>query len=271
MLFVGKKRRSQDVHRLVSRPASRPATSAGAEKAASPRPAKAIIDSLLKPQSPIFTPGQLYTPASPTRTIPEAYPTPVSKSSSPVRRASPSKRDGTASPNARPGRQTAPRPARTGNIQSRHITSEDAHRQSEVILQRQRDAIKRSAQIQEAQAVRAQQPQESKAPHREVELGPSATPVVIDPDDFGRDYTIRPSVNEPSSGGRGKGSGRRGGGRARGGKPQQQVHSAQPHAQPPPREPASAIQEARSSVPDFVLKSGSVRGSARGRGKLWVP
>ena len=78
-------------------------------------------------------------------------------------------------------------------------------------------------------------------------------PVVIDPDDFGRRSLIQ------TGGSRGMPNGHRGGfqnGYGRGSSPRGSPHPATRQTDPDV---------------DFVLKSGSTRGSTRGRGKLWVP
>ena len=78
-------------------------------------------------------------------------------------------------------------------------------------------------------------------------------PVVIDPDDFGRRSLVQPG--HP----RGMPNGHRGG--FQNGYGRRSSPRGSPH--PAPRQTDPDV--------DFVLKSGSTRGSTRGRGKLWVP
>ena len=106
---------------------------------------------------------------------------------------------------------------------------------------------------------------QSRAPRK-----PTTSPAIIDPDDFNRAPIVRPfnrvakTVDDTGGTGRPRrpsprhGSPRRGGER---GDVDRGVHERGILA---PRTP-------ESDVVDYVLKSGSPRGAARGKGKLWVP
>ncbi|MCJ1471959.1 hypothetical protein MMC13_000602 [Lambiella insularis] len=118
-----------------------------------------------------------------------------------------------------------------------------AQRQSREIIERQREAINRQAQA---------PPKATKPPPRQIQMQPTASPTVIDPDAFDRSYVVQPRSSAPNgANGNGNGSHRAQGGRG------------SPRRSPAPKTPEPEV--------DFVLKSGSPRSSARGRGKLWVP
>ena len=119
-------------------------------------------------------------------------------------------------------------------------TSDDRRQPSEIIIQRQREAIHR-----QTSAV-------PKPPPRRVQKEPTDNPTIIDPDAFDRSYVVQP-VSQPSD---------RGGKRRSG--PKHKRGSSKGNAQQ-----ASAANPEPDE--DFVLKSGAPRGSMRGKGKLFVP
>lgn len=108
-----------------------------------------------------------------------------------------------------------------------------AQRQSRDIIQRQRNAIQRQAQV------------SPKPPPRQIQMQPSASPTVIDPDAFDRSYVVQTPTSATNGG--------------------NQYHRSNPRGSPR-RAPKSPTPEV-----DYVLKSGSPRASTRGKGKLWVP
>ncbi|MCJ1390644.1 hypothetical protein MMC18_003505 [Xylographa bjoerkii] len=109
-----------------------------------------------------------------------------------------------------------------------------AQRHSREIIERQREVINRQVQV------------PAKPPPRQIKLQPTSSPTVIDPDAFDRSYVVQtPSVVPNITNGN---------------------HRAQSGRGSPRRAPRTPEPEV-----DFVLKSGSPRGSTRGRGKLWVP
>ena len=214
---------------------------------------KPPLASVLKPQSPVFTPGQIYKPA----------PSPVEPQSSPVAAAAAPAVNGHA-------RSKSPPPihARAGNasrplpVHHRRHSPEaplaDARRQTEII-QRQRQAIQRQAKA--TASTGGATGGRTVSPPREVHMEPTANPTVIDPDAFDRSYVVHPPSSPAPNAAANSGKRRSGGG---GGK------RRSPKNSPRGGSPKRAAPAAGADV-DFVLKSGAPRGSTRGRGKLWVP
>ena len=224
--FQGSPKRSSQV--------VRPVTSDGAttQNTLSPRP-KSQVESTLKPQSPVFTPGQLYVTAQEREAS-----SPAVEKQGPVRENSPDS----------PARQAQGRPNTPRHPRQNRPSSHDQsqiQRQSEMIIQRQREAIQRQAKA------------AAKPAPRQIQMEPTENPTVIDPDAFDRSYVVQPPSNNNSSSSNVK---RRSGGRRRG----------SPRNSPPAESPRRRAPAAEPDV-DFVLKSGAPRGSTRGKGKLWVP
>ena len=85
---------------------------------------------------------------------------------------------------------------------------------------------------------------------RQHEASPNGAPAVIDPDAFGRSFAKKPSGVALNAG--------------------RTLAARSPRASPRHSPQRSIVTSVPADV-DFVLKSGSPRGAARGRGKLWVP
>lgn len=249
---------------------SRPATRNGPrfDGSASPKPPRSPLKSTLKPQSPIFTPGQLYAPVGVAPVLAEHIQYPQTHAA-PARGAQ-------KSPPKSPSRSPLIQPASTtpnhqksagpGHVKAKQSQSDEARRQqSELIIQRQREAIQRQVKA------------TTKPAPRKIQMEPTDNPTVIDPDDFDRSFVVQPAVHNSS--------------------PQQTHHAhttqqRQTHsdragskrrsgaaAGAARQRPASRGNPSHAHVngqkgeleDDFVLKSGAPRGATRGKGKLFVP
>jgi hypothetical protein len=227
-------------------PKSRPTTShAPSASFDSLKPvARSPIFSTLKPQSPVFTPGQTYV-------VPSNVP--AQASPAPPTGPAEQRRPGISPPIAHsPARSPQPRPVTPrrprGDIQNRTISHDHLQNQSAMIIRRQREAIERSVKAQ------------AKPPPRQVQLEPTENPTVIDPDAFDRSYVVQqPSTSAPTVTPNGK---PRAAGRGR----------RSPKGKESPRQaPRKPVDSPVVQDVDFVLKSGQPRGSTRSKGKLWVP
>ena len=203
--------------------------------------AKTQIESTLKPQSPVFVPRNVQVndqpPPQPKDNIPPVtQPTAVNKDEDQAQLCI-----GNAvkdKPEEKVQEKVIPRSPRSHNPQLHPVPHPQKKlldlntKRNEGLIQRQREAIQRQAQA-------------TKPQPRKIQLHPTASPTVIDPDDFDRSYVVQPRVRTPAS--------------ANG------VHRGNRRGSPK--------RAARTPDPevDFVLKSGSPRGSTRGKGKLWVP
>ena len=202
---------------------------------------KTQIESTLKPQSPVFVPRNVQLndqplPQPKDNISPVNQPTAVDKDEdeSQVRigNAVNDKREEKVQEKVIP---RSPRSHKsqlhTGPHPPKKLLDPNTKR-NEGLIQRQREAIQRQAQA-------------AKSQPRKIQLHPTASPTVIDPDDFDRSYVVQPRMHTPAS--------------ANG------IHRGN-HRGSPKRAPRTPEPDV-----DFVLKSGSPRGSMRGKGKLWVP
>lgn len=123
---------------------------------------------------------------------------------------------------------------RTPNLHTRRSEGL-AQRQSRDIIERQREAIQRQTEVQ------------AKPAPRQIQMEPTSSPTVIDPDAFDRSYVVQPRNAGTANGTNGN------------------------HRPPHPRGSPRRVPRTPEPDVDFVLKSGSPRASTRGRGKLWVP
>ena len=232
-----------------------------------PRPQ---IESTLKPQSPVFTPGQTYIPSqaqvletkSPIGTFKTMELAPNQETAVEALH-----KDDAQEADLHP--TPPPRHPRAA-LQQKHPSQEQLHlqRQSERIIQRQRELIQRQTKVSEKTV---QTPQ----PPRQIQMEPTTNPTVIDPNDFDRSYVVQPLVNTSEA----SGSKRRSAGHRRRSPKNGSKESSKdgpkdaPKDAPktsPRRSPKREIKRQEADV-DFVLKSGAPRGSTRGRGKLWIP
>ena len=240
----------QQIKRAQDTAPGRPMTSNGqATSDATQLKPKLASVSTLKPQSPSFTPGRLYISSAHEQAPTQITHNIVVPASPPKKVQQPHKPQQT-----RP--QAPPRQPRANGLTKRPTPDQvQAQRQSELILQRQRDAIERQTRT------------TTKPPPRKVQMEPTSNPTVIDPDAFDRSYVVQTPSNPQSN----------------------LSNSATAKPRPAPRRRTSPKREgkadsARRESPtkhaskpateadvDFVLKSGAPRGSARGKGKLWIP
>lgn len=226
---------------------------------------KPKIESTLKAESPVFTPGK---PFIQTLQQPVAELKPEASAES--NRDSPPKSPSLLN-NARNVPPRHPRAA----MQQRHpsqervrLQRESQQRESEKMIQRQRDAIQRRVKVVEkpsrkaaeksAEAEPAAEKIAEKPPPRQIQLEPTNNPTVIDPDAFDRSYVVQP----PASGSTTKSSVEKR--RSRGHEHRRREAK---------RSQGSPKRNSKTPEPevDYVLKSGAPRGSLRGKGKLWEP
>jgi hypothetical protein len=196
------------------------------------KPAK--VQSTLKPQSPVFTPRSLVPPAQLSEpAITEMHNTPETIVDQPPVPA-------VTKPQ---GRRSPPRQPR-GSQYNRNLSQDILrHNRDRDILQRQREVIQRQAQ----------NAAKSKPPPREVQMEPTDNPTIIDPDAFDRSYVVKPpSASTPAV-------------------PNAGAHHYRQGGRPRPNPQVSPAPQTAAEDVEFVLKSGTPRGSTRGRGKLWVP
>ncbi|MCJ1438230.1 hypothetical protein MMC27_007617 [Xylographa pallens] len=202
-----------------SRPKTADAVNGTSESHALPSLLKPHVTTQLKPQSPVFVPkseqrlvdthSQLPKEATVRTTVPA--PVQIQKLLQP--------------PIQPPKRVHKPQNIRSEGLAQRH---------SREIIERQREVINRQVKA------------PAKLPPRKIQMQPTSSPTVIDPDAFDRSYVVQsPSIVTNGSNGNHRAQGGRGSPR---------------HA---PKTPEPEV--------EFVLKSGSPRGSTRGRGRLWVP
>ena len=222
---------------------------------------KPKIESTLKPESPVFTPGKPFIQLSPgTVEAPKPAPSPESVKVSPPK--SPA-----LSINQRNGPPRQPRAAmqqRNPSQEKLRLQRENQQRESERMIQRQREAIQRRAKAVEkpikkaAELEKVEDKPVEKPPPRQIQMEPTSNPTVIDPDAFDRSYVVQPSTNSPSTNSsaekrRSRGHQHRGSGIKRGqGSPKRRSKTPEPEI-------------------DYVLKSGAPRASVRGKGKLFIP
>lgn len=251
VVFKPKSRRSSGLPKSAAEP-SRPKTADGPnpvpENHVLTTVAKPHVPTQLKPQSPIFIPKMDYnTIKAPSQLQNEVLPQSVVKilpeSQKHVQR-NPQDRTlhlaSTHPPNHAPNHvQHKPLPQRHVHKPHNLRSESPAQRQSREIIERQREAINRQVQA---------PPKPAKPLPRQIQMQPTTSPTVIDPDAFDRSYVVQPhgSVSNGANGNHRAPAGR-----------------ASPRRSPVPKTIEQEV--------DFVLKSGSPRSSARGRGKLWVP
>ena len=203
-----------------SRPKTADSLNGTFENRALPSPLKPYVATQLKPQSPVFVPkseqrhvdtcSQPPKEATVNATVP--VPTPVQKLT-------------------QPPVQPQKRVHKPQNIRSEGL----AQRHSREIIERQREVINRQVKAPAA-----------KPPPRKIQMQPTSSPTVIDPDAFDRSYVVQSPGIVPN--------GTNSNHRAQGGR-------GSPRHVPKTPEPEV----------EFVLKSGTPRGTTRGRGRLWVP
>ena len=202
-----------------SRPKTADAINGTSENHVLPSPLKPHVTTQLKPQSPVFVPKSeqrlvdSYSQPPKEATVKATVPAPVQTQKLP-----------------QPPIQPPKRVHKPQNIRSEGL----AQRHSREIIERQREVINRQVKA------------PVKLPPRKIQMQPTSSPTVIDPDAFDRSYVVQsPSIVTNESNGNHRAQGGRGSPR----------HA---HKTPEPEV-------------EFVLKSGSPRGSTRGRGRLWVP
>ncbi|MCJ1400515.1 hypothetical protein MMC11_003721 [Xylographa trunciseda] len=202
-----------------SRPKTADATNGSTENCTPPSPLKPHITTQLKPQSPVFVPKSeqhlIDTIAQPPKeaTVKVTVPAPISIQN-------------VLQPPIHPQKRVQ----KPHNIRSEGL----AQRHSREIIERQREVINRQVQA------------PAKPPPRQIQMQPTSSPTVIDPDAFDRSYVVQSPSIVPNGA--------------------NVKHRAQGGRGSPRRAPRTVEPDV-----DFVLKSGSPRGSTRGRGKLWVP
>ncbi|MCJ1379926.1 hypothetical protein MMC17_003029 [Xylographa soralifera] len=222
VVFMPKSKRFSGVPKPSAEP-SRPKTADainGTSKIHTlPNPLKAHVTTQLKPQSPVFVPKSeqrlvdTYSQPPKDVTVNAKIPAPI-----PIQKL------------PQPPIQPPKRVHKPQNIRSEGL----AQRHSREIIERQREVINRQVQA------------PAKPIPRKIQMQPTSSPTVIDPDAFDRSYVVQsPSIVTNGTNGN---------------------HRAQGGRGSPRRAPKTPEPEV-----DFVLKSGSPRGSTRGRGKLWVP
>ena len=204
---------------------------------ASTLPIKSPVESKLKAESPVFTPGKLILP-SPTGPSASAVSTLHSNPDSPLPPTGP--------------RNTGPRHQRGGivpksdNHEFVRMQKESSHR----MIQRQREAIQRQSKAADGNSI-AQSPSSP----RLIQMEPTDNPTVIDPDAFDRTYIVQPPTTATNVIQRGAVQRRRGRGHHRGlGKDRSKQNG----------------QATESSV-DSTPGPDSPRVSTRGKGRLWIP
>ena len=226
---------------------------------------KPKIESSLKAESPVFTPGKPFIPNSqqpksePRSTPPPPPPPEPVKSSLPKSPAIPT--------NPRNALPRQPRIAMQQlNASQEHLQQqrENQQRESERMIQRQREAIQRRARVIERAPRKIEEKVEEavveKPPPRQIQMEPTDNPTVIDPDAFDRSYVVQPSTSSPNTTNSSAEKRRSKGNQthARGGGIKRNQGSPRCKETPEPEV-------------EYVLKSGAPRGSIRGKGKLWVP
>ena len=252
VVFKPRSRRASGLPKPTPEPAkakAAPSTITAPQPSPSQKVVKTQIESLLKPQSPVFVPRNVQiAPESPSLPKEEV----VIRSQPPVVAQNGTKADIVAEmpPEDKvqdkieniiqPGspKQHQPQLQPVSHPQKKTLDLHTKHsegiiqRQSRDIIQRQREAIQRHAQA-------------AKPPPRKIQMQPTNTPTVIDPDAFDRSYVVQPRAHGPNvANGAPRGNHR--------GSPKRALRTPEPDV-------------------DFVLKSGSPRGATRGKGKLWVP
>lgn len=227
ILFKPRSRRTSGLPKSAG-DSSRPSTADGARRPLDADQSKKLnipqVSTPLKPQSQVFVPRSPH-PAGKHQSqlsvesiikIPDQAPveTPVQ-----------------AQDQAQP---VIPQQRQTPNLHTRRSEGL-AQRQSRDIIERQREAIQRQTHVQ------------AKPAPRQIQMEPTLSPTVIDPDAFDRSYVVQPRNAATANGTNGN------------------------HRTPHPR--GSPRRAPRTPEPDvdFVLKSGSPRAAVRGKGKLWVP
>ena len=228
VVFKPRSRRTSGLPKLPGE-GSRPATADGPHRTIEVDQSKRLSATLgttqLKPQSPIFVPkNKLGNGHNLSLLRDGSLGTSIEFAAAEVQAQAPPKQ--------------AIQPVRRGpNLHTRRSEGM-VQRQSRDIIERQREVIQRQAQV------------PTRPPPRQIQMQPTSSPTVIDPDAFDRSYVVQPPTGTPTNGT----NGTNGNHRAQG-----------------PR--GSPRRTARTPEPDveYVLKSGSPRAATRGRGKLWVP
>jgi hypothetical protein len=203
---------------------------------------KPYLDSKLKAESPVFTPGKPFVPLQQQATNGNIIENESKKTVE------------SQSPPTQPRRTTPPRQPRAAVQQQRNQTFDQqrAHRESQRIIQRQREAIQRQAKAAETQPKIVE-----KSPPRQIKMEPTDKPTMIDPDVFDRSYVLQPPSKSPSHSSPNEKRGRNN-------KSQKNRGNSKANGKRNERGTDSGDVE-------FVLKSGAPRGSLRGKGKLWEP
>ena len=227
VVFKPRSRRTSGLHKSsgeASRPSTADGTRRGVEADQSKRLSVPQVSTTLKPQSPVFVPRSLHSPAKHQSHLSNES---VIEVPDPV----------VMEPQVQVQAQTqaVPQPQRqTPNLYTRRSEGL-AQRQSRDIIERQREAIQRQTQVQ------------VKPPPRQIQMEPTSSPTVIDPDAFDRSYVVQPPRTATTNGSSGN----------------HRPHHPRGSPRRAPRTPEADV--------DFVLKSGSPRAATRGKGKLWVP
>ena len=228
VVFKPRSRRTSGLPKL-SGEASRPATADGPNRVVEVDQSKRLSTPLgatqLKAQSPIFVPkNKLGSGNNLSQLRDESMSTSIESAAAEVQAQAPPK--------------PVIQPVRRGpNLHTRRSEGM-VQRQSRDIIERQREVIQRQAQV------------PTRPPPRQIQMQPTSSPAVIDPDAFDRSYVVQPLTSTPTNGTNGTNGN----------------HRAQGRRGSPRRTP-------RTPEPDveYVLKSGSPRAATRGRGKLWIP
>jgi hypothetical protein len=161
---------------------SRPTTANGTDKSKEVAPSNSLSlpygGSQLKPQSPVFVPKTLHSAGKHTPNFPNEVVVEVSE---------------VAAVRSYVQAQPAAQSPRRGPNPNPHVRRIDglAQRQSRDIIERQREAIQRQAQL------------ATKPPVRQIQMQPTSSPTVIDPDAFDRSYVVKPVPSASTSSGAG--------------------------------------------------------------------
>ncbi|MCJ1406863.1 hypothetical protein MMC19_000933 [Ptychographa xylographoides] len=255
IVFKPKSRPSSGLPKVTvesSRPKTADSTKKIPNTAAIDKSIKTRIPTQLKPQSPVFVPRNLASPivvpsqlrhqapgTAPGPSVPTAPVQATAPTMAKLQTASVVQTQSTRQVHdpAQPPTHHHTRVHKPQQIRSEGLVQ----RQGREIIERQREAINRQAQ--------ASPKVSPKPPPRQIQMQPTSSPTVIDPDAFDRSYVVQPRNPNASNGT--NGNHREDSGRG------------SPRRERVPKTPEPDL--------DYILKSGAPRGSTRGRGKLWVP
>ena len=198
---------------------------------------KSPVESKLKAESPVFTPGKPILP-SPAGTSASAASLLLSNSNNPLPPTGPR--------NAGSRHQWGGIVPKSDNHELVRMQKESSHR----MIQRQREAIQRQSKAADGNSI----PPTPSSP-RLIRMEPTDNPTVIDPDAFDRTYIVQPPTSATNVIPRQAIQRRQGRGHHR--------HSAKDRS----KQNGQAAESSVNSTPG----PDSSRASTRGRGKLWVP